>query len=115
MSYLQQLAASAAPMGSPPPTPAPNVGTPPPQAHIEPAPYDAAKDPTWKTLLRHGGEEFRNFLNGLEDGPRQMLHSVITSIQNNPFTQAANALAPPTPAPISPPQLPPGASMPPPQ
>lgn len=85
----------------------------PPQAHIEPPPYDSAKDPAWKPMLVHGGEEFRNFINGLDDGARQMLHSVLTSIQKanplagalqslqgaNPLNTAAQALVPPTPGP----------------
>jgi hypothetical protein len=77
----------------------------PPQPHIEPAPYDAAKDPAWKQWLVHGGEEFRNLINSMDDGARQMLHGVLTSVQSaNPLQQAANALVPPGPtaAPASP-------------
>ena len=85
----------------------------PPQTHIEPPPYDAAKDPAWKPLLVHGGEEFRNMINSLDDSARQMLHGVLTSIQKanplagalqslqgaNPLNTAAQALVPPTPGP----------------
>lgn len=110
VGYLHQLAGSGSPVGAPPG--GRNIGAPPPpQSHIEPAPYDAAKDPTWKTMLAHGGEEFRNFLNGLDDGTRQMLHGVLQSLQKanplsgavqalqgaNPLQQAAQALSPPPP------------------
>ena len=95
LNALSQAAGGRQGVGAPPA--ARGVGTPPPvappQQHIEPAPYDAAKDPTWKQWLSHGGEEFRNFINSLDDGARQMLHSVMTNVQkSNPLAQAANAL-----------------------
>ncbi len=112
MGYLGQGAALLGP-GIGVPSPRPGVGsisTPPggggvksatirfdqpPKEHIGTPTYDSAKDPAWKGILVHGGEEFRNFVNGLDDGARQMLHSVLTSVQGaNPFAQAAAALGP---------------------
>jgi hypothetical protein len=105
MNYTSLIAGGGSPVGTPPG--GRNIGkappVAPPQAHIEPAPYDAAKDPTWKQWLSHGGEEFRNMVNSLDDGARQMLHSVLTSVQGaNPFAQAANALKLPGGAPPAP-------------
>lgn len=93
--------------------PAHNAGPPTATPEVPPPPYDAAKDPTWKQYLQHGGEAFRNFVNGLQDDERQMLHGVMTNIQNNPitqafqqnpFAQATNALALPTATPSPGPQ-----------
>ena len=115
MSYLQQLAQAGHGSTGMPPA-GRNVGVPPLAPHVEPAPYDAAKDPSWKGLLSHGGEEFRNFVNGLDDGARQMLHNVLTSVQKmnpvpalqaiNPLAQAAQAMVPGAQIPPPPPQGP---------
>lgn len=105
MAYLNALQSAAAPVGTPPATPAPNVGTPPAaQPHVEAPPYDAANDPAWKGLLDPNDHAFRNFLNELSPEHRQML------LQKAMTMKAQRA----APSPIPGPQLPPNAPMPPP-
>lgn len=107
MSYLNALAQLASPAGVPPPTRAaligaapqplpPTNGLPEPavaaQPHVEPPPYDVAKDAAWLRYLHPHDHPMRNFLNGLSPEERQMLHGFLQRI-----AKARDAGPPPLP------------------
>ena len=83
MAYLQHITAALDPqnaaIGKPPVKVTAKIGTPPPgavappQAHVEPPPYDAAMDPGWHGILDPNDHELRNFLGRISPEERQML------------------------------------------
>ena len=99
-------------MGSPPPTPAPNVGAPPPvPQHSEPPPYDVLHDPGWKGIIDPSNKPMVQFLNELSPEHRQMLLQEVMKLKGQaqrptPIPPQAGPMpvmgAPPIPAGASP-------------
>lgn len=111
MSYLASMLANVGgqKLGTPPSRQAPNVGVPPAQPHIEPAPYDVAMDAAWKGVVDPNDHELRNFLNGLSPEERQMLITRLGRLiapRNIPPTPNIPAGAAATPAPLPTGQVP---------
>jgi len=83
MSYLNQLAAAASPVGAPPAPSAPNIGTAPvaSQPHVEAPAYDAGLDPSWAGVLDPNDHALRNALSEMSPEVRQLLLMRLGKIQ----------------------------------